>query len=123
MGLASITAPHLRAARLLIPVLTLVLVAGCRSDTRASTNSTQLPTAQATSSTTHDHDTIPSIERIRLEDARALFETGSAIFVDVRAPDAHEAGRIPGALSIPLETMTRPIGGLGSDPLIITYCT
>ncbi len=45
-----------------------------------------------------------------LDQAKAAFDSGAAIIVDVRSPQAYEASHIKGAISIPLvrSRSTRP---------------
>ena len=65
----------------------------------------------------------PDVPRISLEDARARFDAGSAIFVDVRSEDEYQARHIPGALSIPEEEIPDRYNELPKDQEIILYCT
>ena len=71
----------------------------------------------------HEEETYPEIERVTLEDAKAAFDIGVAVFVDVRSADAHAMSRIPGALSIPLAELESRINQLDPNQWIITYCT
>jgi 3-mercaptopyruvate sulfurtransferase SseA len=93
-----------------IPVLMLAILA-CSSF---------LPQAQ---------DTIPQTEadvpRISVEDAKAAFDGGKAIIVDVRSAESYAAGHAAGAISIPLTGIEANPAGLGLDKeqWIITYCT
>ena len=63
------------------------------------------------------------VVRLSLEDAKAAFDDGAAVFVDVRSQSSYAARHIPGALSIPLVELEPRISELGSDQWIITYCT
>jgi len=63
------------------------------------------------------------IQRVTLEESKAAFDNGEAIFVDVRTTSAYQAGHIPGALSIPLAELPTQIDELDPDQWIITYCT
>ena len=65
------------------------------------------------------------VSRISIEDARAAFENGTAVLVDVRNPTAYEESHIAGAISLPLgEIESDPTGlTLDKDQWIITYCT
>ena len=96
------------------------------------------PTAPATAlASTADVEIIPTltpvniplteaeVPRVTLEDAKAAFDNGTAIFVDVRSRDAYKAGHSPDALIIQLgefETRVAKIK-LPKDQWIITYCT
>ncbi len=59
--------------------------------------------------------------RISLEEARAKFDRGEALFLDVRSPGAYRFSRIPGAVNIPLRELGRRMHELPKDRLIITY--
>lgn len=63
--------------------------------------------------------------RLRIEWAefKKLYDAGKIVVVDVRGPDAFEAGHIPGARSIPLdevESRTTELKALGKP--IVFYC-
>jgi len=60
--------------------------------------------------------------RITVEEARAAFERGEAVFVDVRGEDAFRQGHIRGALSVPTGTTAQHADKLPKNKLIITYC-
>jgi len=88
-------------------------------------------TAVPTQPTTQNSDTlqIPQTEdqvpRIRVKQAKAAFDAGQAIIVDVRSAEAYDAAHIVGALSIPLVKFENNINdiALEKDQWIITYCT
>ena len=42
-----------------------------------------------------------NVTMISLEDAKALFDKGGAVFLDCREPDEYKMGHIPGAINIP----------------------
>jgi len=74
-------------------------------------------------------DKIPLTEadvpRVSLEEAKAAVDSGAAVIVDVRSPQAYEAGHVAGAVSVPLgDIETNPDSlNLDKDQWIITYCT
>lgn len=74
-------------------------------------------------------NTVPLTEsqvpRISVEDAKAAFDSGKAIIVDVRSPDAYKNGHAEGAINIPLGYFETDIVNipLEKDQWIITYCT
>jgi 3-mercaptopyruvate sulfurtransferase SseA len=78
---------------------------------------------------TTSQDGVPASEaavpRVSLEETLAALESGEAIVVDVRGPEAYQASHIAGAISVPLgEIETNPNGlDLDKDQWIITYCT
>ncbi|MGC8857236.1 MAG: rhodanese-like domain-containing protein, partial [Anaerolineae bacterium] len=63
------------------------------------------------------------IPRLQLEEAKAAFEAGTAVFVDVRSATSYAAAHIPGALSIPLADLEARLSELDPNQWIITYCT
>lgn len=65
------------------------------------------------------------VERIPVELALTALQSGAAVIVDVRSPQAYEAKHIAGAISIPLGEIETNLEGLKleKDQWIITYCT
>jgi 3-mercaptopyruvate sulfurtransferase SseA len=65
------------------------------------------------------------VPRVSVTDAKAAFDKGQAIIVDVRAPQSFELGHVKGAINIPLGTITTDpvILKLDKHQWIITYCT
>ena len=61
--------------------------------------------------------------RLSLEDAKATFDDGSGLFLDVRSESSYTASHIPGAFSIPLAELESRMTELNPDQWIITYCT
>jgi hydroxyacylglutathione hydrolase/adenylyltransferase/sulfurtransferase len=56
------------------------------------------------------------------EQAAARAERGEVAIVDVREPYEHEAGRIPGALHVPLEELGAASGSLPRDRPLVFHC-
>jgi 3-mercaptopyruvate sulfurtransferase SseA len=63
------------------------------------------------------------VQRLSLEESKAAFDSGAAVFLDVRSQSSYAASHIPGALSIPLIELEPRIDELDPDQWIITYCT
>lgn len=65
------------------------------------------------------------VPRTSAEEAKAAFESGEAIIVDVRSVEAYAEVHIAGAISIPLGEFENNITNipLDKDQWIITYCT
>jgi rhodanese-related sulfurtransferase len=65
-------------------------------------------------------------DTVTLQEAQELWSSGSAFFLDARAPADYAAGHIAGALSLPIEEFNDhfpPVAGiLTPDATIITYC-
>ncbi|HLO31689.1 MAG TPA: rhodanese-like domain-containing protein [Anaerolineales bacterium] len=65
------------------------------------------------------------VPRVSVQEAKVAFDSGEALIVDVRSPEAYAASHVPGALNVSLgEIETNPAGlKLAQDQWIITYCT
>jgi|MudIll2142460700_1097286.scaffolds.fasta_scaffold27376_5 3-mercaptopyruvate sulfurtransferase SseA len=63
------------------------------------------------------------VTRVSLADAKAAYDSGSAVFLDVRDAEAYEASHIPGAILIPVYEVQDRIDELDPSAWIITYCT
>ncbi|MBK9924636.1 MAG: rhodanese-like domain-containing protein [Anaerolineales bacterium] len=84
--------------------------------------STKLPTkAPANNLPLTDAD----VPRVTVENAKAAFDAGVAIIVDVRSQEAYDAQHIAGAIFISLADMSSNTANLKLDKnkWIITYCT
>lgn len=59
--------------------------------------------------------------------AKQVFDTGQALFVDVRSRDLYSEGRIPGAVSLPVGEFEALAAGFEADvprdKPIVTYCS
>lgn len=65
------------------------------------------------------------VPRVTIKDAKASFDGGDAILVDVRSAEAYAESHITGAISIPLGEFESNIANvtLDKNKWIITYCT
>jgi 3-mercaptopyruvate sulfurtransferase SseA len=63
------------------------------------------------------------VQRITPEEAKAAFDSGAAVFLDVRSHTLYLQSHIPGAISIPLAELKPRIAELDPGQWIITYCT
>jgi len=112
--------------RIAISVLVLSMLA-CNALIPPQPTNTPQPTftsqpAMPTAGIPLTEDEVP---RVSVEDAKAAFDSGSAIIVDVRSAQAFQSSHIPGAINIQLgEFETNPTElDLPKDQWIITYCT
>ena len=68
---------------------------------------------------------MPKTDRIAMADFKKLLATNDVVVIDVRSADAYAAGHIPGALSVPEETITAALAEklkkMGKP--IATYCS
>jgi|SRR6266508_819946 len=65
------------------------------------------------------------VPRVPIDQAKAAFDSGDAVIVDVRGSDAYARRHIAGALEVSLSAIqTNPTGlNLDKNKWIITYCT
>jgi rhodanese-related sulfurtransferase len=63
----------------------------------------------------------PPVTEISLADARARFDTATAVFVDMRAGADFAAGHIPGALTITSVDLDSRLRSLPPESVIIAY--
>lgn len=64
-----------------------------------------------------------AVSRLSLDEAKAAFDAGSAIFLDVRSAEAYQTEHVTGAINIPLAEIESRISELDPNQWIITYCT
>ena len=64
---------------------------------------------------------VGQVQRVSLEDAKAAFDAGAAVFLDVRASSSYETSHISGAVLIPLNELPARLGELDPDSWIIPY--
>lgn len=80
-------------------------------------------TAQTPTNTQNQNIPFPEVERISVQDAKAAYDAGTAVFVDVRGDELYNTGHIPGAISIAENEMVTRFSELNPNDWIITYCT
>lgn len=81
------------------------------------------PTPIATAGSNNVYLPYPDVGRILLEDAKAAYDEGSALFIDVRDEEYHARGHISGSLNIPYSLLETSLDDLDPKQQIITYCT
>mgnify|MGYP003382087294 CR=1 FL=1 len=68
---------------------------------------------------------MPASDRISMAEFKKLYSANELVVIDVRSQDAYLGGHIPGALSIPEETLNGPVAEklkkMGKP--IATYCS
>ena len=60
--------------------------------------------------------------RISLDEAKAMLDSGNAIVIDVRQPDEWAAGRVAGAIHIPVDDVLARIDELPTDKDLLFIC-
>jgi 3-mercaptopyruvate sulfurtransferase SseA len=63
------------------------------------------------------------VQRVTLEEAKKAYDSGAAIFVDVRDSSSFSTAHIPGAMLIPISDLATRLGELDPQAWIIPYCT
>ncbi len=79
--------------------------------------------AQSAVATQNTFVPYPEVERVSVQDAKAAYDAGTAVFVDVRGDELYGTGHIPGALSIADTEMDSRFAELDPNAWIILYCT
>lgn len=67
--------------------------------------------------------TYPDIPRLSVGDAKAAYDLGEAVFLDVRDAVSYAQSHIKGAKSIPLQDLPDRVKELDPKAWIIPYCT
>ncbi|MBW1722015.1 MAG: rhodanese-like domain-containing protein [Deltaproteobacteria bacterium] len=66
------------------------------------------------------------IRVVSLQEARRLFQSGKAFFLDARSPEDFRKGHLAGARSLPLQEFDRyfssVLADVPQDAVIVTYC-
>lgn len=70
---------------------------------------------------TQDWSGTGQIPRVSVEEAKAAYDSGQAVFVDVRSAEVYSEDHIPGALSIPLAELPDRLDELNPGDWIILY--
>lgn len=79
------------------------------------------PGEQAAQNSAANQGVFPAVPRVSLSEAKDAFDSGEAIFVDVRRSDAYAEAHISGALSIPEQELADRMEELDPDQWIIPY--
>lgn len=98
-------------ALLLVVALAILLTGGPQQ-------AANLPTA-----TNNPDMPFPDVPRIAPAEAKAGYDAGTTLFVDVRSADSYAEGHIAGALSLPNTEEESAFLALPHDQQIVTYCT
>lgn len=83
-----------------------------------------LPTAAAAAAAAPTQNPEDSMPRVRVEEAKAEMESGKAIIIDVRGPEAYKMAHVKGALEHALARLEQgDFKDLPKDKRIIAYCS
>ncbi len=86
------------------------------------TPAVRLPAASLLSKVSRTREEIP---RITIDQAKAIHDSGRAVFIDTRGRPAYEQGRIKGSVSMPMNDMPEllpKLRPLFKGKLLVTYC-
>ena len=61
-------------------------------------------------------DVVTNGGAVSLDQARAEFEAGRAILIDIREPDEHAAGVVAGAMLLPMSQLDKRLAEIPTDP-------
>jgi rhodanese-related sulfurtransferase len=81
------------------------------------------PPAPTATFAVQGEDLLLSIPRVTLADAKSAYDSGTAVFLDVRGDAAFQQNHIPGAVAIDVTEIPTRISELKPDDWIIPYCT
>lgn len=81
--------------------------------------------SSVTPAPTSEAGSIPysNVPRISVADARAAFDLGSAVFMDVRGEPYYSQSHIQGAFSVTEAELDTALAQIDPQAWIITYCT
>jgi rhodanese-related sulfurtransferase len=110
----------LKYVLLAVALVSLTVLTGCNSTEgqAASTAAKGNPATQQPASAPVD-----DIHRISIADARAAFDGGKAVIIDVRGEPSYKAGHIKGSQLIAFNEIVARSGELPRDKTIILYCS
>lgn len=110
---------------LIAALVALVITGGLSQQTAPATAPAPVIEAPAAEAPAINHGGLnpdgPPVAQISLAEARAHFEAGTAIFIDVRAGTAFTSGHIPGALTITSRELEERIAQVTPEVVIIAY--
>jgi len=102
---------------LIAVILIAIALSGCNSsEIKASSAKPAAAVAQPATAT-------DDVKRISIDEARAAFDSGRAVIIDVRTEGAFKAGHIKGATLIEYSVIGDRAGGLPKEKTIILYCS
>jgi rhodanese-related sulfurtransferase len=101
-------------------VASMTALTGCNS-AESKTGSVAAKTSAANAQPAAEP--VDDVQRISIADARAAFDSGKAVMIDVRAEPSYKAGHIKGAQLIPFNEIGARSNELPKDKTIILYCS
>jgi len=103
---------------ILVIILVIVIGYGAVMMIRSTQGGIAVQPAQATA-------TVPVIEinRINVEEAKALLDSGQAILLDARSAESYASQHATGAISFPEAKELELLAQLPKDKILIFYCT
>jgi hypothetical protein len=108
-------------------LVTLFVVSACNAQATGAPP-TLAPSPIVDPALTLEADLLPAtdaeVPRVSIEEARAALESGAAVLIDVRSPEAFASRHIAGSISVPLGQIEMDLASvpLEKEQWIITYC-
>lgn len=65
---------------------------------------------------------LDELKPVKREELLQLVSSGEAVVVDVRPAGEYQAGHIPGAISIPLDSLSKHLAKLPKNQEVVAYC-
>jgi hypothetical protein len=113
-------------------ILTLIAAAaaatGCAGGANTANSGVANSPANAATAKTPAPDTakeipFPDVPRITLEEAKADFDAGTAVFIDTHAASTYAANHIKGAINVPANLLAANESKIPKGKKIIAYCS
>ena len=95
-----------------------VMAASLSSETASSEVDLQKAIANFLTSIPNNYYTIQQVDKLK-----SIAKSKNALLVDVREPSEFTSGHIPGAINIPLRTLTQNLDKITQNRPVILYCT
>jgi 3-mercaptopyruvate sulfurtransferase SseA len=108
---------------LLVAILVALVLGGCNSTDRSSSNAPAATPAVAVNGKSPATVHADGVRRVTVSELQDLLAKGQAVVVDVRTQVSFEQAHIKGAKLIPTNEVANRAGELPRDKTIVTYCS
>ncbi len=112
----------------LLTILTVAVFIACQTasstPTETAAGTDRQLTGQPTVSAADEHESHDDdVKRITPAEAKEIFDSGDALFIDSRSNNAYINEHIKGAINIPVAEIETQYSELPRDKTIIVYCS
>ena len=109
---------------LLMIALAALLAAACTQESgNTRVANTAAPAASPAANRAEPPMPYPDVSRISLEEAKALHDAGTAVFIDTHSPSVFAEEHIAGAINIPVSEGVPDVNKIPKGKKIIAYCS